>query len=162
MDDKIIFESDNFILTAVEQPHVSREDGGHLKVTPKERFADRLELSPELATEMAWITMLAGQAMTTGLQNRGIDIGIINYQDNKSWGVFKPEGPYLHIHLYGRAKSAKVHKYGEACSFPRRESGFYDDFKPLNDDDIQEIQDQIEKLLGEDKYKKENWHLKTN
>ncbi len=157
--DKLVFESDNFNLTSVEYPHVTRTDGGHLKITPKVHYADRLELSPELAVEMAWITMLAGEAMTTALKNRGIDIGLINYQDNKNWSVFKPEGPYLHIHLYGRAKDAKIHKYGDACQFPHRETGFYDKFEPLNDGDIKEIQKQIQKLLKQNKYQKENWHL---
>lgn len=159
MKDKLIFESENFMVTSVEKPHVTREDGGHLKVTPKVRYTDRLELSPALAVEMAWITMLAGEAMTNGLRKRGIDIGIINYQDNKNWSVFNPEGPYLHIHLYGRAKSAKVQKYGDACNFPHRETGFYDDFKPLNDDDIKAIQEEIETLLKVKKYQNENWKM---
>lgn len=157
--DKLIFETNNFVLTSVEKPHITRTDGGHLKITPKERFADRLELSPELAVEMAWFTMLAGEAMTTALRKRGIDIGLINYQDNKNWSVFKPEGPYLHIHLYGRAKDAKIQKYGDACEFPHRESGFYDGFEPLNDEDIKVIQDEINKLLKLEKYSKDNWHL---
>ena len=101
--------------------------------------------------------MLVGEAMTTGLINKGIDIGRINYQDNGNWGVFKPEGPYLHYHLYGRAKSAKIHKYGEACYFPFRETGFYDQFEPLNADDIAEIQRQIRTLMSSDKYNFENW-----
>jgi len=159
MQDKTIFESDNFILVSVEKPHVSREEGGHLKISPKIRVADRLDLSPELATEMAWLEMLAGQAMTLALRKRGIDLGIINYQDNKNWGVFKPEGPYLHVHLYGRAKDARVQKYGEAILAPQRDTGFYDNFEPLNDEDIDEIKSQINQLLGEEKFKKENWHI---
>ena len=55
-----------------------------------------------------YLTMLIGEAMIIGLNNRGIDIGRINYQDNGNWGVFKPEDPFLHVHLYGRAKSAKI------------------------------------------------------
>jgi len=157
--DKLIIETENFKLTAVERPHVTRTDGGHLKITPKKHYADRLELSPKLATEMAYLTMLSGEAMTLGLRKQGIDIGIINYQDNKNWSVFSPQGPYLHIHLYGRAKDAKIHKYGEACMFPRRETGFYDNFESLNDGDIKEIKKQIEILLKQDKYKKENWHF---
>lgn len=157
--DKLVYETDNFTLTAVEKPHVTRTDGGHLKVASKVRYADLLDLTPQLAVEMEWLVMLAGEAMTVGLRNRGIDIGIINYQDNKNWGVFNPDGPYLHVHLYGRAKNAKIHKYGDACTFPHRETGFYDNFEPLNDGDIKEIQKQIEILLKEDKYKKENWHF---
>lgn len=159
MKDKLVFESENFALTSVEKPHITRTDGGHLKITPIKHFADRLELSPKLAVEMAWLTMLSGEAMTYGLRKRGIDIGLINYQDNKNWSVFKPEGPYLHIHLYGRAKDAKVQKYGDACEFPHRETGFYDKFEPLNDGDIKAIQKEISRLVNTEKYKEENWHL---
>jgi diadenosine tetraphosphate (Ap4A) HIT family hydrolase len=159
MSDKLVFETDNLTLFSVEKPHITRTDGGHLKIAPKAHFADRLDLSPELAVEMAWLTMLSGEAMTIGLRKRGIDIGIINYQDNKNWSVFNPEGPYLHIHLYGRAKSAKIQKYGDACMFPHRETGFYDKFEPLNDLDIKSIQNEINILVSSEKYKKENWRM---
>ncbi|MFA6119695.1 MAG: hypothetical protein WC688_07265, partial [Parachlamydiales bacterium] len=84
-------------------------------------------------------------------------IGRINYQDNGNWSVFKPEGPYLHIHLYGRAKSAKIQKYGDAVYLPQRETGFYDKFEPLNDGDIAEIKKQIEEISKQEKYQDSNW-----
>ena len=153
----LIYETDNFLVEAPEQPLVTRTEGGHITITPKLRLSDRTLLSAKLSIELMYLTMLAGEAMMTGLINRGIDIGRINYQDNGNWGVFKPEGPYLHYHLYGRAKSAKFHKYGEACYFPFRETGFYDGFEPLNTDDIAEIQRQIRTLMSSDKYNFENW-----
>jgi len=155
----LIFESSNFIVEAVAQPLVSREEGGHITITPKVRVDNVTLLSPSLAIEQMYLTMLIGEAMTKGLINRGIDIGRINYQDNGNWGVFKPEGPYLHVHLYGRAKSAKVQKYGEACNFPLRKTGFYDRFEPLNEGDILEIQKQIGHLLKSDKYQLSKWNL---
>jgi len=157
--DKEIFQTKNFIVESVEKPHVSRMDGGHIKISPKVRLVDRTKLSPELAIELMRLTMVTGKAMITALNQRDIDVGRINYQDNGNWSVFKPEGPYLHIHLYGRAKSAKVHKWGDACYFPQRETGFYDSFEPLNDGDIEEIKKQIESILKEDKYQDQNWHL---
>lgn len=108
-----------------------------------------------------FLTMLIGKAMQIGLNKRGIDVGRINYQDNGNWGVFKPEGPYLHVHLYGRAKSAKIQKYGESCSFPFRETGFYDNFNPLDSEDITTIKDEIEKLLKSEKYSLTNWDLQS-
>lgn len=114
----LIYETDNFIVEAVSKPHVARTDGGHIKITPKQRVIDRTELSPEKAEELMRLTMIIGEAMAKGMNKRGIDIGRINYQDNGNWSVFKPEGPYFHYHLYGRAKSAKVQKYGDACYFP--------------------------------------------
>jgi len=154
-----IYQTKNFIVDAVEKSHVTRTDGGHLKIYPKVELNNRAQLSPELAIELMRLTMLIGEAMTIGLNNRGIDIGRINYQDNGNWSIFKPKGPYLHIHLYGRAKSAKINKYGEACHFPLPKTGFYKKFEPLNKDDILEIQKQIDLLLSRDKYKDLKWGL---
>ncbi len=157
-----IYQTENFIVEAVEQPHITRVDGGHLKIYPKVMLVDRTKLTPKLAIELMRLTMLAGEAMTVGLNNRGIDIGRINYQDNGNWSVFKPEGSYLHIHLYGRAKSAKIQKWGDACQFPHRETGFYDKFEPLNKEDILEIQKQIEILSQQEKYQSSEWGLFKN
>jgi hypothetical protein len=99
------------------------------------------------------LTIIVGEAMEVALNRRGIDIGRINYQDNGNWGLFKPQGPYLHIHLYGRAKSAAVQKFGHALNLPRRETGFYDAFQALNDGDIEEIRMEIEKLVSSEKYR---------
>ena len=87
--------------------------------------------------------------MNTVMNRHGVDIGRINYQDNGNWGVYKPEGSYLHIHLYGRAKSAKTQKYGQACVFPHIEENpeYYKHSKPLNIDDINAIEKEIERLL---------------
>ena len=137
-----IYQTNNFIVEAVAEPHVTRTDGGHIKIYPKNKLVDRTQLKPKMAIELMHLTMLIGEAMTIGLNNQGIDIGRVNYQDNGNWGVFKPGGPYLHIHIYGRAKSAKIHKYGDACYFLHRDTGFYDKFEPLNKDDISEIQKQ--------------------
>ncbi|MFI5132014.1 MAG: hypothetical protein ACHQFX_18555 [Chitinophagales bacterium] len=153
----LIYETDNFIVEAPDEPLVTRSDGGHITITPRIKVSDRTFLTPPLAVELMYLTMLVGEAMTTALINKGIDIGRINYQDNGNWGVFKPEGPYLHYHLYGRAKSARIHKYGEACYFPFRETGFYDGFESLNEGDIAEIRKQITSLIDSGKYDFQNW-----
>ena len=154
-----IFQTDHFIVEAQDRPLVTRRDGGHITITPKVRITDRTELKPGLAKELMYLTMLVGEAMTKGLIERGIDIGRINYQDNGNWGVFKPEGPYMHYHLYGRAKSATIQRYGEACVFPFRETGFYDTFEPLDEDDIIAIQKQIQILINEKKYQAASWGI---
>lgn len=155
----LIYQTPNFIVEAEKFPLVTRKDGGHITITPKVRIENLTLLTPQLAIEQMYLTMMIGEAMEVGLNNRGIDIGRINYQDNGNWGVFKPEGPFLHVHLYGRAKSAEIQKYGEACYFPFRETGFYDDFEPLNIDDITEIQKQINRLLGSKKYSPTSWNI---
>jgi diadenosine tetraphosphate (Ap4A) HIT family hydrolase len=155
----VIISTENFIVEAVDKPLVSRTDGGHISISPTIRLRDRTQLSPRLAIELMRLTMLVGEAMTIALINRGIDIGRINYQDNGNWGVFLPEGPFLHVHLYGRAKSATVQKYGEACSFPFRETGFYDSFEPLNNGDIEEIRKHITALSETEQYRHSAWGL---
>lgn len=154
-----IYQTENFIVDAVDRPHISRTDGGHMYIYPKVRVTDRTQLSPQLAIELMRLTMVVGEAMAIGLNNRGIDVGRINYQDNGNWSVFKPEGPYLHLHLYGRAKSATIQKWGEACHFPHPKTGFYDQLEPLNKEDILEIQKQIEILLQQEKYQSPEWGL---
>ena len=155
----LIYETKNFTVESFDKPHVSREEGGHIRIIPKVRMLNRQELSPKQAIELMRLTIVVGQAMTATMKKRGIDIGRINYQDNGNWSVFKPEGPYLHIHLYGRAKNAKIQKYGESMSLPRRETGFYENFKPLNEEDIKEIRKSIILILKKPKYKDSNWKL---
>lgn len=143
----LIYESANFRILAPEKPHVDRMDGGHIKIEPKVPVEDRTKLSPALAKELMMLTMVAGEAMTLALRRRGIDIGRMNYQDNGNWN------PTFHVHLYGRAHSAKTQKFGEALSLPLRSTGFYDHFQPLNEGDISEIRKEIEQLLATKKYR---------
>ncbi len=156
----LIYETKNFIAEAFDTPHISREEGGHIRIVPKIRLVDRQSLSPGKAVELMRLTIIVGEAMKYAMKKRGVDIGRINYQENGNWGVFKPEGPYLHIHIYGRAKKAKKQKYGEAVYLPKRETGFYKGFKPLDEGDIGEIRKKILSLFKKSKYKDSNWRLK--
>jgi diadenosine tetraphosphate (Ap4A) HIT family hydrolase len=138
-----------------EKPHVyvDRKEGGHIQIKPKVGVSDRTKLSPKLATEYMKLSMVTGEAMKSALTNRGINIGLINYQDMGNWSVFKPEGPKVHMHLFGRATDAVIQKYGDAVSLPHLESGFYDDLHPLDDDDVREISIEIESLMKTEKYR---------
>ena len=156
----LIYETENFQVKAADKPHVDREDGGHIVIAPKRKIVARTELEPREAIELMRLTMVVGEAFTTVMNQRGVDIGRINYQDNGNWSVFKPEGPHMHVHLYGRAKSAKYNKYGEAIfSKKRAETDLYDKFKPLNEADIKEIGEEIENLFKRGKYKDSNWKI---
>ena len=156
----VIYESKNFIIEACEKPHVDRE-GGHIIILPKVRILNRQELSPSQAIELMRLTVVTGQAMADVMRKHGVDIGRINYQDNGNWGVFRPEGPYLHVHLYGRAKGAKYQKYGQACYFPGREENpeYYAKFKPLNRGDVKDIREEILRLLKQKKFSDTEWGL---
>lgn len=148
-----IYETANFYIQAASRPFIDRSEGGHVYIFPKVSLRDRTQLSPELAIEYTKLSMIVGEALKSGMARRGVDIGIVNYQDMGNWGVLKPEGPTLHLQIYGRATTATIQKYGDAVQLPHRETGFYDNFKPLDVDDIQEIRADIEELLQSDKYK---------
>jgi len=157
----LIYKTENFTVESYDKPHVDRNDGGHIKISPNIRIVDRQQLSPKLAVELMRLTIVTGEAMTKIMNEHGVDIGRINYQDNGNWTVFKPDGSYLHIHLYGRAKSAKIQKYGQACFFPHREEKpeFYEKNKPLTDDDVKDIKLEIERLMKTNKFSDSNWSL---
>lgn len=148
-----IYETENFYIQAASRPFIDRAEGGHLYLFPKITLRDRTQLSPKLAIEYTKLSMVIGEALKSGMARRRVDIGIVNYQDMGNWGVFKPEGPSLHLQIYGRATTATIQKYGDAVQLPHRETGFYDNFQPLDADDIKEIRADIEQLLQSDKYK---------
>jgi diadenosine tetraphosphate (Ap4A) HIT family hydrolase len=147
-----IYETENFYIQASARPFVDRDEGGHIYLFPKQPIRDRTQLSVKLAIEYQKLSMVVGEALKSAMARRGVDIGIVNYQDMGNWGVYKPEGPTLHMQIYGRATTAVIQKYGDSVYLPHRETGFYDNFKPLNQDDITEIRNDIVKLLNSDKY----------
>jgi len=155
----LIYETQNFIVEAFEKPHVTRIDGGHIKIYPKKEVIDRTELSPKEAIELMRLTMVVGKAMEVGMTKRGIKIARVNYQEMGNWAFKTNKEPYFHLHIYGRAKDAKYQPYDEAVQLPDRSTGFYDGFEPLNKKDITEIRKEIGIILKEDKYKDSAWGL---
>lgn len=147
-----IYETENFYIQASARPFIDRAEGGHIYIFPKVPVRDRTQLSPSLAIEYQKLSMVVGEALQSAMARRGVDIGIVNYQDMGNWGVYRPEGPRLHMQIYGRATTATIQKYGDAVQLPHRETGFYDNFEPLNSKDIAEIRKDIESLLMSDKY----------
>ena len=145
----LIFESEHFQIITPESPHVSRSDGGHLIVNPKVTVEDRTRLSREKAIELIKLTMVAGAAMKSVLTQSGIDIGRINYQDNGNW---RHE---LHVHLYGRARGAKIQIYGHPLMLPPTRDAFKQqmgNLEPLTADDVAALGAEIVRLLGTEKY----------
>jgi diadenosine tetraphosphate (Ap4A) HIT family hydrolase len=146
----VIYEARHFVLRTLDQPHVSRSDGGHIVIDPKIAVEDRTHLNREQAVELVKLTMACGEAMKTVLTRKGIAIGRINYQDNGNWRA------ELHVHLYGRAQGATLQPFGHALTFPptreafRREMG---NLEALRDDDIIELRAEIIRLLASDKYR---------
>jgi diadenosine tetraphosphate (Ap4A) HIT family hydrolase len=146
----IVYESVHFEIVVPERPHVTRSDGGHLIINPKAAVEDRTKLAPEQAIELVRLTMVAGEAMATVLTRRGIPIGRINYQDNGNW---RHE---LHVHLYGRSRSATLQPWGTFLQIPPTREAFnakMGNLEPLNADDISELRSEIERLLATQKYR---------
>lgn len=148
----LIYETENFEIKTADRPFIDREEGGHILIFPKIAVRDRTLLSPALAVEYMKLSMLAGEALASAMPRRGVDVGLVNYQDMGNWGIGTPEGPSLHMQIFGRATTATMQKYGEAVSLPRRDTGFYDSFQPLDEKDVAEIRLDIEKLLQTNKY----------
>jgi hypothetical protein len=93
--------------------------------------------------------------MQVALSERGIDVARINYQENGNWSALRPEGPYLHLHLYGRARSAVKQPFGEALYLPSKKTGYYDGFEALNTGDVEAIRAAIQSLFCQEKYRGE-------
>lgn len=158
-DNQLIWKTRSFELRAEEKPLIDRSDGGHIAIYPKKRIPDRQCLTRKQAIEFIRLTMVAGEAMTIAMRANGVDIGRINYQDNGNWSVFSPAGPYFHLHIYGRAISARIQKYGQSLNFPHREENpeFYKHNTPLSKGDIEAIRIQIELLMKLEKYADAGW-----
>lgn len=155
----LIYETRNYIVESHEKPFVSRTDGGHIRIIPKVLVADRTELSPRKAIELMRLTMAVGRAMEVAMNNLGIPVVKINYEDLGNWAFKNNKKPFLHIHIFGRSKNAKYQVFPEAVQLPDRSSGFYDNFEGLNNDDVLAIRKEIESLFKEEKYLDENWRL---
>lgn len=145
----VVLEARHFTILVPERPHVARDDGGHLVINPKVAVEDRTRLSREQAVELVKLTMVAGEAMRTVLARRGIDIGRINYQDNGNW---RHE---LHVHLYGRARSAKGQPWGQPLSLPPTAAAHRasEALEPLDAGDIADLKAEMDRLLATAKYR---------
>jgi diadenosine tetraphosphate (Ap4A) HIT family hydrolase len=154
------FYTEHFILESQDNPFVSRADGGHLRIRVKDRsITDRTKLSPSVAVEFMRLSMLAGEALETVMNKRGVPVVKVNYQDMGNWAWKKGEKPFLHIHIFGRSEDAKHQKFPEAVYLPDRLSGFYDGFEPLSEEDIKEIQEEMASLEKTEKYNQDAWRL---
>lgn len=149
---EIIFETENFRVEVPERPFVDREDGGHLRIMSKFNVKDRTELNYAQTVEYALLSEVVGKALELAMTANGIEIGNINWQEMGNWSVFKPEGITLHMHVFGRAKGAKVQKYGEAVQLPFRDTGFYDNFKKLDQNEVNSVKQRITELVKTEKY----------
>lgn len=151
----IICETEHFVLLCPDRPHIPREDGGHVYITTKERVCDRTEFSAETAQEFILFSMACGAGYKAAMKQRGIEIGRINYQENGNWAFRKGKSypPYFHLHLYGRTEGSVTQPWGQALSFPDPDTGYYEGFTKLAEEDIAAIRREILRAVEEEKYK---------
>ncbi len=149
--DEIIFETEHCYLKAPKKPHVDRFDGGHLVVSPKKRFLDRQSMLREVLFDCVELSVHAGRALKETLAKSGIELGRINYQDNGNWSLFSKVGPSFHLHIYGRAKDAKIQKFGQALYFPhpKDEPEFYKLNESLKDGEILSVKNILLKIYND-------------
>lgn len=150
---EIIASTETFVVEVPERPFVSREEGGHLRIMSKIKVKDRTELSNEQAIEYTLLSMAIGKALERAMTERGVEIGNVNWQEMGNWSVYKPGGILLHMHVFGRAKTAVRQKYGEAMQLPFRETGFYDTFEKLDAQDVVVVKRALAEVLAEEKYR---------
>ena len=151
--DSAIYVTRHFTVKAAGAPHVPRADGGHLFIEANDHsISERTQLTAEQAVELAWLTMLVGQAYWDVMPERGLDLYRLNYQDNGNWAFVRGEDPLFHIHIYGRARNEKHQEYGQALRFPYPTTGFYEGFQPLTDDDIAALAARMDELAASEKY----------
>jgi len=154
----LISETENFIVETQERPFVPRTDGGHIRIKIKDgSITDRTKLDSKTAKELMRLTMIVGEAFEKAMNNRGIPVIKINYQDMGNWAWKRGEKPYLHIHVFGRASNSVKQPFPESVYLPDRSTGFYEGFEPLNNEDIAEIQKQIKEVEKQEKYNLKNW-----
>lgn len=154
----IVYETKNFVAFVPKEPHISREDGGHIVIRARTKYYDsRIDLPPKEAIEVMRLTTLVGEPMIKAIKKRGVEIARINYQENGNWAYLKGQKPMFYIHLYGRTKTSKIQKWGESLLFPNPKTGFYKSFRPFDEQDIIEIRKEIKKLEQTTKYNIHNW-----
>jgi diadenosine tetraphosphate (Ap4A) HIT family hydrolase len=155
-----IYETKNFTVAPHDKPFIPRSEGGHIKIKVKDTsITDRTKLNPEMAIELMRLSMIVGEALEIAMNNLGISVVKINYQDMGNWAFKKGEKPYLHYHIFGRASNAVKQPWPESMYLPDRGTGFYEGFEALNVDDIKEIQKQIKIIETKDKYQLKNWSI---
>jgi len=144
----LISETENFILESHEKLEIDRLEGGHVKISPKTAIEDRTKLTAKEAIELMRFTIISGEAMVKAMAKIGVEIGRINYQDNGNWT------PELHIHLYCRAKTATMQKYGDPIK-----PGHKDDYSLLSEEDVKRVKEELEILFKQEKYSNLAWGL---
>lgn len=164
---KVIWETENFVVVAASSPFISREEGGHMIIRAngdKYKYDSRLDFTPSEALEQQRLSQMICVAYKKAMKRRNIDIIRINFFEAGNWAWKKDENgnikkSYYHEHIFGRTVDAKKQKFPDAPYLPDKSTGFYDDFLPLNDEDIECIIEEMQKLDNSEKYNISRWSI---
>ena len=127
---KVIWETENFLVVAVESPFISREEGGHMMVMGngnKYRYDSRLDFSPKEILEQQILCQMICEAYKIAMEKRNIQIIRINFFEAGNWAWKKDENgnvskAYYHEHIFGRTVDAKKQKFPDAPYLPDRKT----------------------------------------
>jgi len=117
----LIYETKHFIVKSRSKPHVSRTDGGHITIMPKDPVENRWDFEPTRAKALMRISMMVGEAMKNALNERGVPVERLNFHDNGNWSINTEAGPKCHLHLYGRARDSVNQTPKEIASRQKQE-----------------------------------------
>lgn len=159
-----IYQTKHFIVMSLEKPWVDYEDWWHVIIQMKDEFKDKIpdrtKLNPQQAIEFIRLSMVVWEALEEVMNQMGIPVIKINYQEMWNWHAKKPgEKPFLHEHIFWRSKNAKKQPRPEAVYLPAKETWFYEGFRPLPDSRMGLMRNKIEKIFEQKKYKDENRSL---
>jgi diadenosine tetraphosphate (Ap4A) HIT family hydrolase len=157
----IMHETDHFILVRQPRPFVSREEGGNLRIYAKRQdIQERRDFTPEEAADFIRLSMAAGEALERGMNKRGVKVVKINFAELGNWAYKYGDKLVFHEHILGRVLDAPHQPYPDPVQLPDRSSGFYDEFKPLDDEDLQAVKQELEAILATPKFAdKSQWKL---
>jgi len=156
----VIYESKSFSVERSPNPFVSREEGGHIRIFPKNHDVSCInDLTPQEAIELIRLESVVRESMMEGMNQQGIPVKWVNLEDLGNWAFKRNERPILHIHVFGRVFSNGKQSLPEAIYLPDRSSGFYEGFQPLSDEDMKIIGSLIVEKFKDQKYCDSNWKI---
>ena len=160
MSEDLVFQTKNFTVGRHPQPFVSRADGGHLRIFPKNNEVSCInDLSVEESIELIRLQRVVREALMTAMNKRGVAVVWVNLEDLGNWAFKRGERPVLHIHVFGRARDAVKQPFPEAVNLPDSSTGFYDGFEALNQGDMKAIAEEMAMVFARPEYQDDQWGL---
>lgn len=108
---------DNVRVIAPHSLHNAGEDGGHLIVLPVRHISTRWDLFTLESATMHVLSYIARTALS-----EACSASWWNLQENGNWGLGRPRGPHMHLHVYGRNVNSVRQPFGEALVLPKRDA----------------------------------------